>query len=110
MRIVSDHHRKIERLFLNFIFEFKIGCHDPDARADYTALNLNIEKVSKFLDFFLIKVAIAGYAPSSLFLTLVNYFVLDLDTESYHLITPMWYVWDNNNAIERGRGGREREL
>lgn len=58
----------------------------------YIALNLKIEQMSEFLDFFLSKVAIAGFLPPALLLTLVNYFVFDLGAESFYLPAPMLCV------------------
>lgn len=48
--------------------------------------------MSEFLDFFLSKVAIAGFLPSALLLTLANYFVFDLGAESFYLPAPMLCV------------------
>lgn len=75
-----------------FFHKFELGSHNSDARAIYTTLNMNIEKVSKFVGFLFTKCGIAGFLPLSVLLTLVNYFAYDFGAESYYLASPMWYV------------------
>lgn len=58
----------------------------------YTATNIQIQQMSQFFDLLLGKLAIAAFAPSVVFLTLVNYFVFDFGADSYYLPAPILYV------------------
>lgn len=58
----------------------------------YVTLNTKIEQMSRVFGFLLSKLVIAGIAPPTLILTLVNLFVYDLGAESYYLPVPMLYV------------------
>lgn len=75
----------------NSFYALEIGSQNADARAIYTTLIMNIEKMSKIFGFFLTRCSVIGFVPLSVLRTLVNYFVYDFGTESYFLATPMWY-------------------
>lgn len=58
----------------------------------YDDLNFNVEVVCQYFVDFAPNIAIAVFVLPAVLLTLVNYFVLDLGTESYYLPTLIWYV------------------
>lgn len=62
------------------------------SKAKYIELNEKIERVSKILEFLLIKLTTAGAVLPSVIITIVDYFILDLGDESFFLPYPIMYV------------------
>lgn len=88
--------------FLILFFFLNIGCLTSNVQATYVALNEKIERMCEFFDIFLTKLTLAGYAPSTVLLTLINYFVFDFGADSFYLPTPMLYVfvyWESSLCI-----------
>lgn len=63
-----------------------IGRH---AKITYNDLNEKIERVSKIIHFLTAKLSWAGVVLPSLPITAVNYFIYDLEEESYYLPFPV---------------------
>lgn len=68
----------------------------------FNELNVKIERLSRFLHFFLTKLTLIGLMSPSLLTTIGNYFIYDLGTESYYFSCPLWFVMKmlikNDNA------------
>lgn len=66
--------------------------HDPIAMSKYSELNKKIELLSEIYYFFVVKLTMPGVVLPSFLLTIINYFVYNLDADSYFLPIPIVYV------------------
>lgn len=66
--------------------------NDLIAMSKYTNLNKKIELLSKIYYFFVVKLTMPGVLMPSFVLTIVNYFVYNLENDSYFLPMPIVYV------------------
>lgn len=55
-------------------------------------LNGKIERMSQLIHFMLAKLTFVGCVLPDLILTTINYFIYNLNDESFHLSIPMMYV------------------
>lgn len=58
----------------------------------YMELTEKIERMSKLVYTIFVEASLAGLITPPMLITLVNYFIYDLNDESYHLPTPVMYV------------------
>lgn len=58
----------------------------------YLEINEKIEQKSNLIQFVLTKLSLFGLLLPSLLTTVINYFVRDLDEETYYWSSPMMYV------------------
>lgn len=58
----------------------------------YIEMNENIEKLSRLMHIALVMGTIIGLCAATLIMTAINYFVNDLEEESYYLPFPVLYV------------------
>lgn len=71
------------------VISFMTGVH---AKSIYSELNLKIEKMCDFIYFALVDVSLVGFLLPALLITLINYYVYDLNEESYLLPSPTMYT------------------
>lgn len=69
------------------------GARNSDLWIAYKGLNIAIERMSKFLHFLITRLTVVGLIIPSLLITITNYFIYDLGTESYYLSCPYLCVW-----------------
>lgn len=71
-------------------FSFALDTQNgPALKATITKVNESIEYMSKLLHFAILKVTIAGVEIPALLATIINYFVYDLEDDSYLLPFPI---------------------
>lgn len=58
----------------------------------YIEMNEKVERISRLVYTIFVEASMAGLLIPPLLITLVNYFVYDLNEESYFLPTPVMYV------------------
>lgn len=101
-RASSKQYVKIQMIFSFFIFslwnfhwqscenhcENVIG-NDPILIVKYLKMNEKIEEMVKIVDFFMVKLNIIGFMGIAFLQTLGNYFVYDMGSDSYYLVTPL---------------------
>lgn len=61
----------------------------------YLELNEKIERMSKVVYSIFVEASVVGLLLPPLLITLVNYFIYDLKSESFALPTPVMYVNDH---------------
>lgn len=64
----------------------------PHAKSTYNDLIVKIEKMCDFMYFVLVDVSLVGFLLPALLITLINYYVYDLNEESYILPAPTMYT------------------
>lgn len=88
--------RFIMQFWINSIWiSIEIEIRNPDTSTKYSELIENIEKMSELLHFALTRVTFIGLYTSALAITAINYFIFDLEEESYYLPFPLMYalIW-----------------
>lgn len=79
----------IETKLLQFLL---IETHDPLAKRKYDQINGRIELLSEVYYFILVNLTMPGIILPAFLLTIINYFVYDLQGNAYRLPLPTAYV------------------
>lgn len=75
-----------------------LGSNNTILWSSFNELSGKIEWMSQRLHFFVTQLTLIGLMSPSLLITIGNYFICDLDNESFYLSCPLTYV---RNCIER---------
>lgn len=79
----------------NKIFHPVVGSiESDDSLILYNGLDQKIEKVSKLMDFALVKVSVFVPFASAFVMSMANYYIFDMEEDSFYLPCPIWYdLW-----------------
>lgn len=66
--------------------------HNPVSNFAFAAINRKIERMSKLIYFSMLKINAPGIMLPSFFISMINYYVLDLGDKSFSLLCPVMYV------------------
>lgn len=69
---------------------FAEGSHDVATESHYIELNAKIERISRIIDFLMMKLMFPAFIVPAVIITLVNYFIYDLKGESYFIPFSVW--------------------
>lgn len=58
----------------------------------YIELNEKIERMSKIVHFFIVKVVYVQSFLPPILITMINYFIYDLKDDSFYMVIPMMFV------------------
>lgn len=83
-------YQKIKSLFVNKDLCFAEGSNDFATKFQYNELVEKIERVSKVIDFVMMKLLCPGFVIPAVMVTLVNFFFYDLKGESYFIPFSIW--------------------
>lgn len=61
---------------------------------------MKIERISKTFHLILTRITSVGLLLPSILITIGNYFILHLGTESYYLSCPLWFVWHPTSLFD----------
>ena len=95
LKKVSEMHKKLPAIHgLNFILSnhieiFALVAQDETSKAIFVQLNEKIEFVSKSIHLVFTRLAIISVQLPAVAITLINYYVNDLNKESYIMCFPM---------------------
>lgn len=101
----------------NDFFFSKIGLmtNSVSISTDYNRLSVKIEQMSKFIRYTLVDLTFTAMVLPPIILTSINYFIYDLNDESYFLPFPVTYVFfslfsQSNENIFRMKKKREKKF
>lgn len=67
----------------------KTGANDPAASAKFKRMNKTIERITKWYELLLVQISVSVITISALVTTIINYFVYNLQDESFLLPFPI---------------------
>lgn len=85
---IAENQLKYIRRFRNIFFLIVIGSHRKKLKTMYDELIVKIEQISKIVEFIGVKLTFIGTIIPTVFITLVNYYIFDLDRDSFFLPCP----------------------
>lgn len=102
----------------NDFFFSKIGLmtNSVSISTDYNRLSVKIEQMSKFIRYTLVDLTFTAMVLPPIILTSINYFIYDLNDESYFLPFPVTYVFfslfsqSNENIFRMKKNGKKSFL
>lgn len=69
---------------------FAEGSNDFALKSQYSDLNEKIERISKMIDFVMMKLLFPAFIVPAVMITVANYFIFDLKGESYFIPFSIW--------------------
>lgn len=74
------------------LIPFLLGYQRPTFTIKYSELNENIEQVTNVLHFIAVKIVLVFTLVPALFVTIINYFIYDLNDAAYVLPFSVMYA------------------